>query len=341
MAKRDNTPQVILASTKARIEAENERKAYLISRQKADTQGKILTPDEIGGAWDFSRVLHTTLGGKARMITPEDLKTFSQKSRELGKKYKGGITPRQIIDHSDTSDRERANKQINTGVPISYKGGLIHFITNAGPDSDRTRHHVYVELLDYPASVAAGRPAPDMAKVMTAGKIRVECDCGRWRYWYRYMATVGNYNLINHETGFPKIKNPMLHGVACKHILRVMHLLITSPSVRTYAIKMIENGRKTLEARRKSMSTEDMKRMANAIGEEAQFIRTSKPGAAKRPPNKAERNLMAKAREKAKLKVSNKDVKSAARELKLNAQKLLSIGAINQQQYNAMMQAIK
>ena len=255
-------------ASKARIEARNESEAYRLSREQADKQGKILNPDEVAGDYDFSKLMVTTLHGETRPITVDDLKQFAYNARVLGKKYKGGITCKQIIDHSLFADRDRANKQIRTAIPVSAKSGVIHFQTNAGPDSDKTRHHVYVELLDYPAAVASGAHSKDIAKVLLKGKVKVECDCGRWRYWFRYIATIGHYNLINRETGYPKIRNPKLSGVACKHILRVCQIIQQSPGFRGYVEKMIDRSRAGVAEKSKANSVKEMERLSKTMQKE-------------------------------------------------------------------------
>ena len=66
----------------------------------------------------------------------------------------------------------------------------------------------------------------DVKKAVIDGKINFDCDCGRHRYWYRYLATVGKYNFGIDENRYPSTRNPKLTGVACKHALRVMkHLM--------------------------------------------------------------------------------------------------------------------
>ena len=66
---------------------------------------------------------------------------------------------------------------------------------------------------------------------MRKGGRKFDCSCDRHRYFLRYVATIGGFNAGRDETGFPKIRNPGLKGVACKHVLRVMAELESSNSV--------------------------------------------------------------------------------------------------------------
>lgn len=122
----------------------------------------------------------------------------------------------------------------------------VRFITNAGPDSDQSRHHVVVEFLGYQTAIASGAHSAYIA----AGRLRKEpirfdCDCGRHRYWFRYIATIGRYNAGRSETGYPKIRNPKLYGVACKHVLRVMAEIEGGSAVQAFLTRAIDKGRQS------------------------------------------------------------------------------------------------
>lgn len=218
---------------------------------------RILSPNDMQGDYDASRLLTTTLGtpdGKPREMTPADLAAFRQNARALGQRFKGGITPRQVIDMSLTIDRKRAREEITMAVPASARGVKdanrkvdrleVRFITNASNKHGATRHHVMVEFLGYSAAVASGAmSATKAAALMRKQGIRFDCDCGRHQFWFRYVATVGNYNAGRSETGFPKIRNPGLAGVACKHVLRVMAEIEGAATVQRFLTRAIEKGR--------------------------------------------------------------------------------------------------
>jgi hypothetical protein len=67
----------------------------------------------------------------------------------LKDQYKKGITVQNIINLSLQDDIDRANQQIYMSVPLSRKSGLVHFLTNAGPDSKVQNHHVEVEFANF------------------------------------------------------------------------------------------------------------------------------------------------------------------------------------------------
>jgi hypothetical protein len=339
--------------TTARNAGAEARKSLAQEAAERDLAKTILNPMEVYGEYDFGRMLFTTLGGQARPLTMDDLKQFRYQSQQLGKKFKGGIRTKQVIDASLPADRERANKQITMAIPVMNRAGTVHFQTNAGPDSDKTRHHVYVQFLNYDATVASPKPADRIVGEMLKGYVKIECDCGRWRYWYRYIATIGRFNQGRPETGFPKIRNPNLHGVACKHILRVMQTVIGSPTFKGYAMRMIETGRASVQAKKKDTTVREMAKLVeqfeNEKGRQRKVLTTEEKQkargyvpAAKRPPAqiRADAKLKQKAATKAKQKAA-RAAKTAKTSVENNLKKMLQLGGINQAQYDEMMKVLR
>lgn len=228
-----------------------EREIEFDDRGRKIPRPMFLRPEDIaqGEDYDVERVLYTTLnqqkGDSPRRITRDDILAFQDNILLLKDQYKKGITVQNIINLSMADDIDRANQQIHLAIPISRKSGLVHFLTNSGPDSKVKNHHVEVEFSNFSSVVFdIKKDAVNTVKNRLAnGKIRFECDCERHTFWYRYMATIGGYGLGRHEGGFPKVRNPHLSGVACKHVLRVAQW-ITSPSGIQYLKKQVEADRK-------------------------------------------------------------------------------------------------
>ena len=173
-------------------------------------------------------------------------------------KFLGGITPQEVINHSRIEDIKRANTQIFLASVFKRKGNVIHFVTNAGIGSKDTHHYVTVQLLDYPQLLLGRTKAPtvlDVRKAVTEGKIRFDCDCGRHRYWYRYIATIGKYNYGIDESRYPSTRNPNVTGVACKHALRVMKHVTSAhmlARIRAYATDDIAKASNQVRPQRKT-----------------------------------------------------------------------------------------
>lgn len=208
------------------------------ARQEADS-AKLLSPTDVSGEYDAARLLMTTLGGQLRQLTHDDLRHFAALAKKLGKKFKGGITAKGVIDQSLPIDRARANEQIRTAVVVKAQGGVLHFVTNAGPASDAVRHHVYVEFPTFKAIAAQGQKADKLARGMLDGPLRLSCDCGRARFWLDFVQTIGGFKYGPPQNSFPKIRNPRLVGVGCKHVLRVMQAVLKDAMVKAKAVQMI------------------------------------------------------------------------------------------------------
>ncbi len=224
--------------------AEEERES---SQDKKGSKPTFLRPSDIAGDYDFKRALQTTLGmpeGVTRPLTKEDLAAFADNIEQMKKAYKGGITVSQVISLSRQEDIDRANEQIKYAVPSARKNGVFRFTTNSGPESDVPFHYVQVEFLAFNELVFH----PDRVKATTIqnrlanGRVKFECDCGRFNFWFRYLNTVAGTVLGRKEGGFPKIRNPSTTGIACKHIIRVMHWL-KSASGRQFLSQALDKER--------------------------------------------------------------------------------------------------
>lgn len=248
-------PQVISAN-KASTEANKRFEADRARR--INDQNLILSADDMAGLYDPRRGLFTTLGGEFRPVTKDDLLAFQAAVHDIQRRHGqrkgnvpvsgagGGILAKQVINLSAPDDRSRASREIHTVIPISNQGGVVRITTNASPGSDVARHYVMVQFLDYNAVLADGNSSLEAARRMVAGKLKFDCDCGRHTFWYRYIASIGNFNYGRPEDGFPRIRNPNMKGIACKHVIRVMDTISKGATFNLFAKRMIENGRKTL-----------------------------------------------------------------------------------------------
>lgn len=253
--------------------AEQERES---KDDKKGSRPMFLRPQDISGDYDFKRALRTTLGmpeGQTRIMTQEDLRAFAANIEQMQQAYKGGITVEQVISLSTQDDIDRANKQIHVALPQGQKDGVVHFITNASrqttekdPRAPRF-HHVNVEFLAFNELVFN----PDKIKTTTVqnrlakGKVKIECDCGRFKYWLRYLNTVAGTVVGRKEGGFPKEKNPGLTGIACKHILRVMHFVKSQPGQHYLAQALAKERTKQVGQRHRVGKNENIRQLSEQI----------------------------------------------------------------------------
>lgn len=351
----------IAAASKANKQARESFDADL--QRRLGDQAKILTADDLSGLYDHNRQLFTTIDGKPRPLTYDDLLAFRAavrdiKRRSASKAYRGGIKPRQVIDLSRAEDRDRAQREIHTAMPVAARGGTVHFQTNSGPKSNVARHHVYVEFLDYNAAVASPVAPAKIAQEMLRGNIKFDCDCMRHTFWFRFISTIGGFNYGRAEDGFPRVRNPKLYGVACKHVLRVMTMALQSPTLRQYAARMIENGRKSLTDKRKAERIADMREFEKQLKAERsrqRKVETTEEKRAKRAMQPAEQRKLAERRarhalaeksmaDKALMAAKTKQARETQQALKgarANIEKLVALGAITQQQAATMLAALK
>lgn len=179
------------------------------------------------------------LGAKAKGVgfTKDDLVAFDKSRQRHLEKYDSktaGITYPFLVKNSRQIDIKRANNQVNDDTGITrgtfygIKGNIALINVKASGGSKHQHHRVKVrfeqwdELLNMPPDSDYNKAV----KLACAGRLSFDCDCGRHQYWYRYLATMGNYALSPpKEFAFPKIKNPELVGVACKHVLKAVTLL--------------------------------------------------------------------------------------------------------------------
>lgn len=194
-----------------------------------------------------------SLGEKAKGVgfTRADLEAFDRSRKGIAKKYDAktaGIPYAAIVKYSRQVDIDRSNNRVDDGTGVQWanlkgiKGNTLIMSVDASQVSKHAHHRVQFRLEEWD-DYLAHPPSDDYAKAVKAacaGRLSFDCDCGRHQYWYRYVATMGNYQIKPPaEFSFPKIKNPELSGVACKHVLRAARMLQT-PSIQRQLLKGME-----------------------------------------------------------------------------------------------------
>lgn len=176
-----------------------------------------------------------TLGKKrdGTFFTKDDLKEFEKSRKQTRAKYsnsKPGITYAQLVASARDIDVKRANNSVTDGSGIKSASfiGIKHnvaIISVTASDRSEDSHH-QVELRFEEWDEAMDEATDDIAQLqrvtrnLAKGRVSINCDCRRYMYWYRYIATAGNFTIAPpKEYIYPKIRNPRLQGVACKHII--------------------------------------------------------------------------------------------------------------------------
>lgn len=171
------------------------------------------------------------------------IKRFSNVMARYGRGINAnGITAKEILQMSKQKDITRANKEIHWAVPLNVRGWVMEIKTQASQKYGASEHYVKIQFLDTnSAQEQVGIKKPlQLAKEVATGKIKYDCDCGRHKYWYRFIANTGKWAYGVKETREPKIRNPSLTGVACKHIVRVAKELESSRAIHNMIAKFLK-----------------------------------------------------------------------------------------------------
>lgn len=102
-----------------------------------------------------------------------------------------------------------------------------------------TTYFVYMNLVDY-EDVAGDEDLTTAEKVRLAitGDVKIGCTCPAFLYFgYKYILTNLDTNALDDENRFPKVKNPDLEGVMCKHCYAAMKVVTRNYSLIARDIK--------------------------------------------------------------------------------------------------------
>lgn len=170
-----------------------------------------------------------------------DLEQFIQAIEKAENKFNNrvqGVPYSALLRASRAIDKQRA-KEVRNATLFQRRGNIFFFQVTG---NSKPFYQVQIRLEEWSNAILARKPILVSVREMLAGRISFECPCGRHQYWYRYMASIGNYGLKPVETGFPKIRNKTLGGCCCKHVLKVLNELKTS-RVQFLLAKVLEKER--------------------------------------------------------------------------------------------------
>ena len=186
----------------------------------------------------------------------EDLQQMDIERKRLKaefKEYGKGARYSHLIQSCLQIDVDRANNRSNDGLGLpgrprltSVASNVFIFQVRASASSKHQHHRVKVrleewtsEMMEAPESKGKRNPYTRAVANAAAGRISFDCDCGRHQYWYRYVATAGNFAIAPYEYAFPKMRNPDLVGACCKHVIKCLGFL-QSPTVHRELAKHME-----------------------------------------------------------------------------------------------------
>lgn len=231
------------------------KEIYKSKREKRRFAKRTMTPTMLKKQLDL-----LTLGKRAdgKPFSSDDLKEFDNVRRQHRKEFDSmerGIPFSMLVVKSRDIDIKRANNQVFDGRGITdariirMKNDTATFRVKASSVSKHSEHVVEIRMEEWgdelQESTGTNAGLKKSVKNAAKGRITVGCDCKRFQFWYRYVATQGKYCLPPLEYSYPKFRNTNLEGTACKHILKAAQKL-QSPTVHNWlAGRMSEQIGKT------------------------------------------------------------------------------------------------
>lgn len=205
--------------------AQDEAKAARALRKQATG---LLTPELLRDYISKKQSLVLAYG-KTGTVTysPDQLRKFLKAAENRAERFDRdaqGVPYSQLIRASLPIDKQRA-KTVRSAILYQRKGNIFYFRVTG---NSKPFYRVQIRFEGWSKAVTSSKPALALAKELVSGRLSFECPCGRHQFWYRYLATLGNYAIEPLERDYPKIRNPHLTGCCCKHTLRVLQELKTS-----------------------------------------------------------------------------------------------------------------
>jgi hypothetical protein len=157
-----------------------------------------------------------------------------------------GIPISAVLKRALDIDKARA-KDVRASTLFKVEGNTLHFRVTASGESEGAPSHytVRIRLEDWDDVIHSGDGKSYLipARMAVAGPISFDCGCGRWLYWFHYLASIGNFDLKPHEGVFPKVRNKGLTGICCKHILKTISS-VQSPVILQQIVRQMEKAAK-------------------------------------------------------------------------------------------------
>lgn len=155
----------------------------------------------------------------------DDLKRFVAANERAQKNFRRevrGVPLIQLEKSSDPADIQRS-RNVRSATLYKINKNLLHFSVSG---NTKAHYQVRVRLEDWDMALHSTAMPLVSARTVATGRISFDCSCGRHQYWYRYLTSIGGFDVNPpKEQDFPKIRNPGLKGCCCKHVLKVLRVL--------------------------------------------------------------------------------------------------------------------
>ena len=162
------------------------------------------------------------------------------------------MIPSNIIKRSDNRSKSAANSQSISARLYKVENRTVFYTVTSG--SGNKQYLVKIQLTDLDLSNL------DSLEDALQGNIKIYCSCDAFLYHgYKYIAFKAKSG-IEPETRAPKITNPNMQGMACKHILVALQQMKKDyNSIYELFNKQLSNSRDNRHSDNKSFTNNDLK----------------------------------------------------------------------------------
>lgn len=162
------------------------------------------------------------------------------------------MIPSNIIKRSDNRSKSAANSQSISARLYKVENRTVFYTVTSG--SGNKQYLVKIQLTDLDLSNL------DSLEDALQGNIKIYCSCDAFLYHgYKYIAFKAKSG-IEPETRAPKITNPNMQGMACKHIIVVLQQMKKDyNSIYELFTKQLSNSNNNRHSDNKSFTNNDLK----------------------------------------------------------------------------------
>ena len=162
------------------------------------------------------------------------------------------MIPSNIIKRSDNRSKSAANSQSISARLYKVENRTVFYTVTSS--SGNKQYIVKIQLTDLDLSNL------DSLEDALQGNIKIYCSCDAFLYsGYKYIAFKANSG-IEPETRAPKITNPNMYGIACKHILVALKQMKKDyNSIYELFNKQLSNRNDNRHSDNKSFTNNDLK----------------------------------------------------------------------------------
>lgn len=134
------------------------------------------------------------------------------------------ITRKQLLSDVDNWTKDKTKKvtrAVYKGITPNY---TCYFSVPSVTADPPTNYTVKIRMTEYnDIKDEEDMTTQEKVRLALAGEVQISCNCPAFLYFgYKYILTQVDANASDEEHRFPKIKNPKLSGVMCKHCYKAM-----------------------------------------------------------------------------------------------------------------------